>query len=88
MVLEYLEKHLTPKQYAGLLALAEQEKVSADEVVAEAIDFYLSSRDNLLTPRGFDWLLESSRKDVEKAGMQETDIDRIIAEVRAEKAMK
>ncbi|MBC8231665.1 hypothetical protein H8E77_19115 [bacterium] len=82
MILERLEKHLTSEQYMGLLALAEKEKVSVDEVIAEAIDFYLSNKDNLLTPEGFDQLLESSREDVEKRGIQETDIDHIIAEVR------
>ena len=88
MRLTHLEKHLTPQQYAGLLALAEHEKVTVDEVIAEAIDFYLSNRNDLLTPGGFDRLLEASRRDIEKTGMQETDIDRIIAEVRAEKAKK
>lgn len=88
MILERLEKHLTSEQYMGLLALAEKEKVSVDEVIAEAIDFYLSNKDNLLTPEGFDQLLEASRADVEERGIQEADIDRIIAEVRSEKAMK
>jgi len=88
MILARLEKHLTSEQYIGLLALAEKEKISVDEVIAEAIDFYLSNKDNLLTPEGFDQLLESSREDVEKRGIQEMDIDRIIAEVRYEKAMK
>jgi hypothetical protein len=86
MILEHIEKHLTPEQYSGLLALAERERVSVDEIIAEAIDFYLSNRDELLTPEGFDQLLESSREDVEKRGVQEADVDRIIAEVRSEKA--
>lgn len=88
MILEYLEKHLTPKQYTGLLALAEKEKVAVDKVITKAIDFYLSNGDNLLTPEGFELLLQLSREDVERKGMQEADIDRIIAEVRAEKIRK
>jgi len=88
MILEHIEKHLTPEQYVGLLALAEKERVSVDEIIAEAIDFYLSNIDELLTPEGFDQLQESSREDVEKRGIQEADVDRIIAEVRSEKAMK